>query len=188
MIITICGPPGSGKDTVANILLEKIIQTGKNYELLSIGDLRRIAALQKKMTIEQFNEWSLKNPKEGDAYFDKFQNNYAKKTSDFILVSRLGWYLIPQSYKIYLDVESYEGARRIFEQKRKDHNSRNEIICESVDKQIKDNKEKVESDKKRFSVLYNINPYKKENFDLVIDTTHKKPEKVVSSIMEKIRS
>jgi cytidylate kinase len=193
MIITICGPPGSGKDTVANLLIKKINERneieneGKNYELLSIGDLRRIAAQEKNLTIEEFNDWSLKNPKEGDEYFDEFQKNHAKKTSDFILVSRLGWFLISHSYKIYINVSDFEGAKRIFEQKIKDKNSRNEYVCKSIEEQQKINHERIESDKKRYKTLYNVNPYDKKNYDFIIDSTNKLPNAIVHEILENIK-
>ncbi|MFA6088661.1 MAG: AAA family ATPase [Candidatus Woesearchaeota archaeon] len=187
MIITICGSPGSGKDTVANLLLEKILNQGKKYEMLSIGDLRRIAASEKNMTLEQFNEWSTKNPKEGDEYFDDFQREHAKKTSDFILVSRLGWYLIPHSYKIYVDVDPYEGARRIYNQKLKDKNKRNEYDCKSIEEQVKVNSERTQSDITRYMALYNANPYNLKNHDLIINSTKKTPNEVVIEIFEKIQ-
>lgn len=188
MIITIAGPPGSGKDTVANLLIKKINGKGLEYELLSIGDLRRVAAIEKGMTIEEFNEWSLKNPKEGDEYFDEFQKKHAKKTSDFVLVSRLGWHLIPHSFKIYIDVEPYEGARRIFEQKKADQNNRNEYVCKSIEEQQKIDMKRIESDKKRYQTLYNINPYEKKNYDFIIDSTNIKPGKIVLQIFNKIKN
>jgi cytidylate kinase len=187
MIITFAGEIGAGKDTVANILLTKILDMGFHYELLSIGDLRRIAASQKKMTIEQFNVWATKNPKEGDAYFEDFQREYAKKTSNFILVAVLGWFAVPNSYKIFLDVDAFEGAKRVFKQKNKDNNTRNEIICETVLEQKKVNEERRQSNITRYGNLYKVNPYEKKHFDLIIDTTSKTPEDVVTLVLDKIK-
>lgn len=188
MIITIAGPPGSGKDTVANLLVSKINEKGKEYELLSIGDLRRIAAQEKGMTIEEFNEWSLKNPNEGDAYFDNFQREHAKKTNDFVLVSRLGWHLIPHSFKIYIDVDPYEGARRIFMQKQKDRNSRNEIKCSTVKEQMRVNEKRIESDKARYYYLYKINPYDTSNYELILDSTDYEAEDAANRILERVKT
>ena len=187
MIITICGPPGSGKDTVANILLSKLCGLGFNYELLSIGDIKRIAAQERNMTISEFNEWAYKHPKEGDYYFENFQREYAKKSDNFVLVSRLGWYAIPHSFKVYISVDEYEGAKRIFLQKEKDHTSRNEQFCKSIEEQIAINKKRKDSEEKMYYDLYKANPHDLKNFDCIIDSTHKTPDVVVLEIFEHIK-
>lgn len=183
MIVTIMGPPGSGKDTVANRLVEVLKEKGKNYELISMGNLRRAAAKEKGMTIEEFNVWSLDNPKEGDQYFEDYQVEYGKKNDDFVLVARLGWHCIPHSKKIYIDVDSKVGAKRIFDQKLSDQ-SRNESIFESVEEQEKANLDRIDSDITRYTNLYGVNPYDLSHYDLIIDSSTKDVDNVVFELLD----
>lgn len=166
MIITISGPPGSGKDSVAEEASKKL-----NLPIISMGNLRRAAAKERGMTLEEFNKWSLKNPEEGDHYFDNYQKKYGKENDNFIMVSRLGWYFIPHSKKIYIDVTPKIGAERVFNQKKKE-NQRNEKEVETVEEQLKLNNERIENDKKRYEILYKIDPYNKENYDIMVNSTN----------------
>lgn len=182
MILTIAGPPGSGKDTVAQILADDL-----GYELVSMGNIRRIAAENKGMTIEEFNEWSSNNSLEGDEYFDESQKVIGRKKNNFIMVSRLGWHFIPHSVKIYVDVDERIGAKRIFEQKQHD-NARNELQVLTIDDQEKLNKERVNNDIDRYNHLYKLNPYKKENYNVVIDSSNMSPGEVAKQILEQIKT
>ncbi|MFT4326290.1 MAG: cytidylate kinase family protein [Candidatus Woesearchaeota archaeon] len=182
MIITLCGPPGSGKDTIAAILEEK---TG--FPIMSMGNLRRAAAKKKGMTIEAFNAWSEKNPKEGDIFFDDFQKQYAKEHDNFIMVSRMGWYFMPHALKVFIDVSLDEGARRIFEQKQKS-NARNEQMVSSVTEQIALNKQRIASDKARYMKLYGTNPYDKRHFNLIIDSSKSSADKIASKIVKIVKN
>jgi predicted cytidylate kinase len=181
MIITIAGPSGSGKDTVAEIIAEKI-----NLKLISMGNIRREAAREKGMTLEEFNDWSLKNPKEGDIYFDEYQRRYGQENDNFIMVSRLGWNFISHSKKIYIDVDAEIGAERIFNQKRKEGNKRNEKKVSSVEEQRKINEYRIKSDIERYQKQYGVNPYEKEHYDLVIDSTNLSINEVVEICLDSI--
>ena len=180
MILTIAGTPGSGKDTVAKILSEEL-----DLQLISLGNLRREAAKQKNMTLEEFNKWSLDNSEEGDSYFDDYQKDFGRKNNNFIMVSRLGWYFIPHSIKIFVDVDEKVGAERIFNEKNVD-NSRNELISKDVDEQVKLNKQRINNDIRRYSLLYGINPYEKTNYNLIIDSTSKTPREIVDIVKSRL--
>lgn len=182
MIITISGPPGSGKDAAAKRLSERL-----NLPITSMGNLRRDAAKEKGMTIEEFNQWSLENPEEGDHYFDNFQKKYGQEKDNFIMVSRLGWHFIPHSKKIYIDVAPEIGAERIFNQKKKE-NQRNEHLVETIEEQIRLNQERIKNDIERYKILYNINPYKKKNYDIIIDSTEITMEETFAKILELLES
>ena len=182
MIITISGPPGSGKDTTAIHISERL-----NMPIISMGNLRREAAKEKGMTIEEFNAWSEENPVEGDHYFDEYQKRYGKENDHFIMVSRLGWHFIPHSKKVYIHVEPEEGARRIFEQKQIS-NERNEQIVKSVEEQIRLNKERMQCDIDRYSKLYSVNPYNPEQYDIVVDSTELTLQEKIEKVLELIES
>ena len=179
MIITISGPPGSGKDTVARILAEKL-----NYGLISLGNIKREAAQEKGMTIEQYNAWGDDNPEEADRFFDNQLVEYGKNHENFIIIARLGWFFIPHSKKIFVNVDPFEGARRIYEQKLGSGRGDSEYTVNSIDEQITLNSERVEGERKRYKKLYGADPYKTENYDVVVDSTKISPEGVVDKIME----
>jgi CMP/dCMP kinase len=179
MILTICGPPGSGKDTVAQILAKKL-----GYNLVSMGNIKRQAAAKKDMTIEQFNAWTVENPKEGDLFFDDFQKEYGEKNDDFIMVARLGWYFIPHSKKIYVNVSDDAGAERIFKQKQTD--SRHELAVSSVEEQEKLNLERKNHETTHFLKLYSIDPHDVSNYEIVVDSSNVTPEEVAKEILEQL--
>ena len=111
MIITISGEPGSGKSTVAKAIAEKL-----KIKHLSAGDFMRELAAERKMTILELTQKA-----EKDQSIDKEIDERTKKLAEqdnFIIDSRLAWYFIPKSLKIYLKCSADEAAKRVFTQKR----------------------------------------------------------------------
>ncbi len=174
MIITIAGEAGSGKGTLRKMLSEKL-----GIESWSMGDMRREIAKKHGLTIHQLNEIGEKEDWT-DLEVDNFQKQLGNR-KNIIVEGRLSWYFIPNSYKIYLSVSPEQGAKRIFEEKR-----HTEPETKDIKEMIEKNKQRKQSDIKRYSEYYNINPYEKENFDLIIDTTNKTPEEVLNEVLEKL--
>ena len=181
----VVGQQGSGKDSVAQELCSKLQKENPSYELVSMGNIRREAARKRNMSIEDFNLWSEKNPDEGDKTFDNQLMEYAKQKEHLLVVSRMAWHLIPKNIKIYLDVEPYEGARRIFYHK-KTENQRNEYHTKDVLEQLVHNELRIKGDITRYSSLYGVNPYVTYHYDLSIDTTHKNIATVTTEILKYI--
>lgn len=182
MIITFGGTPGSGKSTVAKIISEKL-----NYPFFDVGKMRRVAAKEKNMTIEEFNNWSNENPKEGDIYFDEFVKEVVSKEKNAVVCGRMAYFVFKNSIKIYLAVNLEEGARRIFNETQK-NNERNEEAVNSIDGQKKTIIQRMKNDTKRYLNLYNTDCYDKKNFDIVIDTSELSVEEVVQEIINKIKN
>jgi len=172
MIISISGPPGSGKNTIAKLLAKKLKM--KHY---SIGDLRGKMALERGMTIDELNKLGEKEDFT-DKEADEYQEKLGVTEDNFVIDGRLSFYFIPHSVKIYLDVSVEEGAKRIFENPRKD-----EKRYDSIKETIKANKARIASDKKRYKKYYNIDCYDKSHYDIVIDTTKLTADKVVEKIL-----
>ena len=172
MIITISGKPGSGKSTVAKIISGKLGL--KNY---SIGDLRGEMALDRGISIDDLNKVGEKEDFT-DKEADEYQEKLGKEENNFVIDGRLSYYFIPSSVRIFLDVDADVGAQRIFSTKRED---------EKTEKNIEDLKERlakrVESDHKRYQKYYGINFEKRENFDIVVDTTDISPEETANKII-----
>ncbi len=176
MKITISGMPGAGKTTVSKILANKL-----QFKLENIGNLRRKAAEERNMSLKEFNDWSKSNPEKGDKYFDDYQKKYGKENDNFVMESRLGAYFIPDSVKIYLDIDTYIAAERIWKNKRKLED------CDNVEELKKSLEERIANDKERYWSIYSFDPYNKNNYDIIVDTNELSVNQVVERIEQRLK-
>jgi len=176
MKITITGPPGSGKSSVAKFIAKKLGL--KHY---SAGDIRREIAAKKGMTLEEFNRWDEKTH-EGDKAADEFLKNIGKKEDNFVVDGRLPAYFIPDSIKIFLYVDPKVGAKRVMERRK------GVEVYKNLKEAMKKLAEREESDNKRYQELYGINYADKRNFDLCIDTSKTTVEEVADEIIEFVKT
>src|SRR3989338_9370245 len=113
MIITITGLPGSGKTTLIKQLSEKL-----GVLWYSVGNLRGKMAEERGMTIDELNTLG-ETEVFTDKDVDEYQKKLGKSNESFVIDGRLSWHFIPNSFKIFLDVNPDVGARRIFEASQK---------------------------------------------------------------------
>lgn len=181
MIITLSGMPGSGKSTVAKILARRLRM--KRYY---IGELRRKMAKERGMTLEELNRLG-----EREAWTDKvvddYQKELGKKEDNFIIEGRTSFLFIPRSVKIFLDVDVKVGAERIFREIKKGASKRNEGDPQSLEEALRNVRERIASDRKRYKKYYDVDFLDKAHYDIVIDTTKLTPEQVVEKIIKKIK-
>ena len=179
MIVTITGVPGAGKSTIAKLISERL-----GYPWYSMGDLRGKMAQERGLTIDELNALG-----EEESFTDKdvddYQTKLGKEQDDFVVDGRLSWHFIPHAKKIFLDVEPMEAARRVFEAA-KDGLRPDEKPFVSVE----DTKERIAarlaSDQRRYEKYYGIDYLNRENYDLVVDTTHLTPDEIVDKILETV--
>jgi len=168
------GTPGSGKNTIADMLAKKL-----KLKRYSMGDLRGKMALERGITLDELNKLGEKE-EFTDKEIDDYQKKLGEKEDNFIIDGRLSFYFIPQSIKIYLDVNPTEGARRIFiAPPRKDEQKYN-----NLNDVIKANQERIESDKKRYRKYYNLDSYDKKHYDFVVDTTKLRTQEITNKILK----
>lgn len=106
-----------------------------------------------------------------------------KEHDKFVIDARLGWYAVPESFKVYLTVDLDVAARRAFEDaERKDTEKFN-----SVEEQKADMKKRYELENARYYNLYNVRKEDLSNYDLIIDTTNESPETVAEKIIEEYK-
>jgi cytidylate kinase len=170
MIITISGIAGSGKSTVAKLLAQKL-----NYRHHSIGDFMREIAKERNLTLLELSKQA-ETDKTIDQELDKKQIELGKKEDNFVIDSRLGFHFIPNSKKIFLEVDIKEAAKRILNEKRQHEQYRD--IEDSVEKI----KTRISSEDKRYQEYYKIDYHDKQNYDIVIDTTNLDVNGVLSAI------
>jgi cytidylate kinase len=170
-IISITGDLGSGKSTVSNLLCERL-----EYDYVYTGNIQRKIAKRYNMNTLELNKYSETHPEideEIDATVKSLNNS-----DNLIVDSRLAWFFIPKSFKIFLKADIEVSAKRISEDnKRKTENYSSEK--EAISKIIA----RKESEHKRYTELYGIGSLDLSNFDLVIDTSFITPEEVANTII-----
>ncbi|MBN1156830.1 cytidylate kinase family protein [Candidatus Woesearchaeota archaeon] len=175
MRITISGTPGSGKSTIGKMLAKKL-----GLKFYSVGDLRGKMAMDMGLTIDELNRLG-ENDFSTDKKADEYQKELGLNEDDFVIDSRLGFHFIPDSIKIFLDCDQDVAAQRIYLEPRMDEKTYHNI------KEAKEAiKKRIESDKKRYLQYYALDPFKKEFYDIFIDTSSAKPEEIVDIILRNI--
>ena len=173
-INTIAGDLASGKSRVTDILRQDL-----NYEIYRNGEYVRKLAKEKGLNITSFNEY-LKDHPEIDQQIEKSAAEYAKTHDNFIIDARLGWYAVPQSFKVYLKVDLDVAAKRAFYDKAR-KSSEN---FDTLEEQKNDLQKRYELENERYWELYRVRKEDESNYDLVIDTTNLTAEQT-ADIIEK---
>jgi cytidylate kinase len=181
MIITISGLPGSGKSSVAKLLAKRLKM--KRYYM---GEMRREIARNKGITLEELNRLG-ENEGWTDKTVDDYQRELGKKEDNFIIEGRTSFFFIPNSIKIFLDVDIRTGAKRIFKViENEGASKRNEGDFKTIDEAEKAISERIRSDRKRYKKYYGIDFLDKSHYDMVIDTTNLEISQVVEKIIRMI--
>ncbi|MDO8657079.1 MAG: AAA family ATPase [Nanoarchaeota archaeon] len=171
MIITISGTPGSGKSTIAKILVEKL-QAQRIY----VGGIRRELAKEKGMTLMELNDYAQTHP-EMDVDVDEKAAAQARKLGQgkkvVVVEGRTQYHFLPESIKLFVTVSVDEAARRIWKdlQQQDLQQQRNEGSIHSLAEMKKSIMERFENDQQRFKKYYNLDITDTKQYDLVIDTT-----------------
>lgn len=180
-IITISGKPGSGKSSTADKVAELL-----GYTRHSSGDMVRHVLSKHHMTLEEYNAKAM-NDHDLDAEVDE-QLRALREKKDIVVDSRLGFYWIPESFKVYLDLDLEIATARIF----KDSVSNSmrgavEFRSNSLSDVAKQVRERMLTEQGRFRQLYGVDPYDKSHFDLVIDTSRQNPQSVAIAVFDTYR-
>jgi len=178
MIISFMGSPGSGKSTIAKIIARKL-----GWPRYNIGDIRRQKAKSKGMTLAEYNKLGETDPST-DIEVDEYQKKLGLTKDNFVIEGRTSWYFIPQSIKIYLDVDEKIGAQRIFSDLKKGADRNEDNNLKTVADVLGSNRQRMASDILRYRKYFNINPFDKKHYDLVIDTTDKLTDEIVTIILK----
>ena len=174
-IISLSGDLASGKGTVSKILMEKL-----NFGIYRNGEYVRELAKKMNMDITEFNIYVEKHP-EIDIQIEKSATEYAKQHDNFIIDARLGWYAVPESFKVYLKVDIDVAAKRAFldqDAERKETEKFN-----TIEEQKQDMIKRVNLENERYYNLYKVRKDDMSNYDLVVDTTDITPLMVAEKII-----
>ncbi len=182
MIITISGAPGSGKSTVAKKLAKKL-----NWPRFYGGGIRRLKAKVMGLTLTEYNKLGENDPRT-DLGVDQYLEKMSKKYPNCLIESRTAWYFIPNSIKIYLDVEEKIGAKRVFmELQKRNHRNEDKNLRTVKDVWLSHHRRKL-GDIKRYRKYYKIkNVFAKKNYDFVLNTSKLTRQQVSDKVYRYIK-
>ena len=173
-IISIAGDLSSGKTTVTRLMQESL-----GYEIYRNGEYFRKLAAEKGMSVTEFNVYVKEHP-EIDRQIEQSAKEYATEHENLIIDARLGWYAVPESFKIYLKVDIDEAAKRAFG----DPNRKKTENFATVEEQKEDMIRRFNLENERYFNLYGVHKEDRANYDFVLDTTNLTPEEVNDKIIE----
>lgn len=170
--ISITGDLGSGKSAVTKLLAEKL-----GFPVLSTGSIQRGIAQRLGMSTLELNQYTETHP-EIDDEIDSVFKEMNLSEEDYLLDSRLAWFFVPNSFKVYLQVDVKVAAERIMNDK-----SRKSERYASKEEAIADLQARKTSENQRFLRVYAADCTNLKNFNLVINTHNVTPETVADKII-----
>src|SRR5688500_14989821 len=176
-IITICGQPGSGKSTAARAVASYL-----GYEHFSSGDQLRAIGRERGIDIYQTN-LAAEQEEELDHVVDQRLREIGVTEDEVVIDARLAWHWIPDSFKVYLNLDLEVAATRIissWDPERLKH----EHVPTDPKKYAAILQKRLTSEAGRYKKLYNADPYNKANYDLVVDTKNNTADQTVKQIVD----
>lgn len=162
-IITIAGRPGSGKSTTAKLVAESL-----GFKHFSSGDLFRELGKQRGVDVLQGN-MTPGITEELDQLVDSKLRQIGKDGKKLVIDSRTAWHWMPDSFKVFLNLDMNLAAQRILNEKNESR-SGSENLVKDVNEYTQQLQKRLDVEAMRYKQLYEINPYDISNYDLVIDT------------------
>lgn len=176
MIITITGKPCSGKGTAAKAFCKQY-----GFEYVCTGDMFR--SIAKEMGYDNILDFQKENPDitKVDKIIDSRTEDLGKTSLDknIVIDSRLAWNFIPKSFKVFIDVDKKEAAKRLLNANR-DTEQINSL--EEAQQVLTD---RWNTENERYFELYGVNNLNKKNYNYVINSTKLTPEQIIKKIYKK---
>ena len=178
MIITITGKPCSGKGTVAKEFCKEY-----DFKYVCTGDMFREHA--KKLGYDNILTFQEEDPRVKE--IDNIVDSSIKKLGEtklhenIVIDSRLAWYFIPNSFKVFIDVDKKVAGKRLLEANRETEQT------ESLDDAIKKLETRWQVENDRYFELYHTNNLNMNNYDFVIDSSNLSPTEIMKKIHTKYK-
>ena len=179
MLISITGKLGSGKSTVCGILNEKY-----GFEIFSTGSINREVARKLGITTLELNE-RLKIDHSLDDEIDNTVTRISieRKDDKLIFDSRMAWHFAKDTFKVFLTIDPLVAAERVMKNQRgeEERYSSVEDACEGLIK-------RGNVERERFLQIYGVDYFDSNNYNLIVETTSRTPDEIVSIIMKEFES
>ncbi len=178
MIITITGKPCSGKGTVAKEFCKKY-----GFEYICTGDMFR--AYAKQFGYDNILAFQEQDPriKQIDKLIDDkiYEIGQTRANENIVIDSRLAWNFIPNSFKVFIDVDDKTAGERLINANRDTEKST------TLSEAINNLKTRWNVENERYLELYQVNNLNPNNYDYVIDSSNLTPSEVVAKIYKKYK-
>lgn len=179
-IITIAGKLGSGKSSTAKRIADIL-----DYTHYSTGDFMRAIASDRGVSLGDLSIMAETDPSIDKKLDDR--NIEVGGMENIVLDSRLGFHFIPNSFKVFLELDPHTASERILKDKENNPNRSKEATGHFDTKEsiIEKIEARLISERKRYKDLYNIDDHTShDNFDLIINTKDIPLEEVSKKIVE----
>ena len=171
MLITISGPPGSGKSTVAAAVADRF-----GLAHVSGGDIFRSLAAERGLSLAAFNALAEEDDSI-DRDLDRRLRETARDRDDVVLESRLSGWMAGEyaDLKVWLDAPLSIRAERIADREE-----------ESVDRALEETAAREESEQSRYKEYYDIDFTDRSIYDLGVNTARWNADAVVVIVEEAV--
>ncbi len=169
--ISLAGDLGSGKSTVAKILIERL-----GAEYYSTGAAVRAIAARHGMSVVELNIYMETHP-EIDHEIDDGLKALSDEDKLMVIDSRMAWHFTKGTFKIYLSVDPETSALRIMNANRAGEHA------STLEETIRQTKARRASEKKRYMEQYGVDIMDLSNYSLVMDTSHATPDEIADAVI-----
>ncbi len=171
MLVTISGPPGSGKSTVATAVADAF-----DFEHVSGGDIFRSLAAERGYSLQEFNELAEEDDRI-DRDLDRRLRETAKERDGVVLESRLSGWMAGEyaDLRVWLDAPLEIRAARIADREDTD-----------VEVALSETRDREESEQKRYKEYYNIDFEDRSIYDLGVNTARWTAEAVTGLVVSSV--
>ncbi|WP_255168073.1 (d)CMP kinase [Natrononativus amylolyticus] len=168
MLLTVSGPPGSGKSTTAALLADTF-----DLEHVSGGDIFRELADERGYTPLEFNKLAEEND-QIDRDLDRRLHEIAVDRDDLVLESRLAGWLAGEhaDFRFWLDAPPTVRGERIAEREGKD-----------PERATEETRAREASEALRYDEYYGIDIEDLKIYDLSVNTARWEPEAVLDMLV-----
>jgi cytidylate kinase len=173
MIVTISGKPGSGKSTTARELSGLL-----DMKHRSAGDFMREMASERGISVLELSAIAETDGGIIDREIDERTRLLGQAEDGFLIDSRLAWHFIPNSLKVFLDVNLEVAAVRIFGERRGSEAENTDLrtTASAIDRRLR-------SETTRYKDYYGIDWLDFRHYDLVVDTSGLTVAQVVADVL-----
>lgn len=177
-IITLSGKPGSGKSSTSDKVAEML-----SYTRYSSGDFVRKIVKEKRITLADFNKMAAVDHNLDDEIDQELRK--LREQKDIVIDSRLGFYWIPESFKVYLDLDIDVATARIYKDAINNEGRQSGAgLAGSLIEVQRQVQSRLNNETRRFKSMYGVDPYQSSNFDLVINTARHSPQTVALTVFD----